>query len=419
MLRHILLVSILFCAGAMPAKAEELFFDAGAWGVGEERLEKSFCLPNKREEKFCMLESLTYPATERSTLPYATELPRRIHPFLKEYRAVDLRKELYNTLKDMEPAMTGEWYEKRSVALFAQTSSTYTLIVNSSGYTGGAHGFFSTAFLNYTPGGEKALTLSDLFIRDSKRTLRRIAERYYRHSVGLSSHASLTREGWFENRFTLAREFAITPRGLLFVYNQYEIKPYAAGQTSLMLPYALVRPLIDPKGPLAFALRPSRKLEAHFIVPDKVRLDIHGRRRNDGFWELDLHARRLAGSEAHGWLSLSFPDLPRASRLSTAGSEGFDSIHSYPAGSRLYHKALHQRVDGRYLLVEGVTTRWKEDENKHLHLRVKFPASITFPRLYLRVTFKNSDGKLESYPPEYEGIEGEQGFKNWEVVLVR
>ncbi len=196
---------------------------------------------------------------------------------------MDLRKELYNTLKDMESAMTGEWYEKRSVSLFAQTSSTYTLIVNSSGYTGGAHGFISTAFLNYTPGGKKALTLSDLFIRDSNQTLRRMAERYYRHSVGLSSHAPLTREGWFENRFTLAQEFAITPRGLLFVYNQYEIKPYAAGQTSLMLPYALVRPLIDPQGPLAFALRPSRKLGAHFIVPDKVRLDIHGRRRNDGF----------------------------------------------------------------------------------------------------------------------------------------
>jgi hypothetical protein len=40
--------------------------------------------------------------------------------------------------------------------------------------------------------------------------------------------------------------FSVTPIGIKFLYNQYEIKPYAAGITELFIPYAQIKSLLRP-----------------------------------------------------------------------------------------------------------------------------------------------------------------------------
>ena len=49
-----------------------------------------------------------------------------------------------------------------------------------------------------------------------------------------------------DNQFALNNNFLITPLGLRFLYNQYEIKPYSAGQTVLFIPYAKIKSLLLP-----------------------------------------------------------------------------------------------------------------------------------------------------------------------------
>jgi hypothetical protein len=65
----------------------------------------------------------------------------------------------------------------------------------------------------------------------------------------------LTEDEWFEERFILPENFAFTSRGILFLYNQYEIKPYSSGLSTFLLPYEALRGIIDPAGPLAFVLK--------------------------------------------------------------------------------------------------------------------------------------------------------------------
>ena len=57
---------------------------------------------------------------------------------------------------------------------------------------------------------------------------------------------------WFEGgRFKLNENFAVTPTGLLFFFNDYEIAPHSFGATSISLPWSQVMPLIRTDGPLA------------------------------------------------------------------------------------------------------------------------------------------------------------------------
>ncbi|RVU03069.1 DUF3298 domain-containing protein [Mucilaginibacter limnophilus] len=116
-----------------------------------------------------------------------------------------------------------------------------------SGYTfqGGAHGASYTGFINWDTKANKEFKLSDILIDNYKDSLTRVAEKIFRKQEMLSDTASLARDYFFTNdKFALNDNFMITPIGLKFLYNQYEIKPYAAGQTELLIPYAQIKPLI-------------------------------------------------------------------------------------------------------------------------------------------------------------------------------
>jgi hypothetical protein len=47
----------------------------------------------------------------------------------------------------------------------------------------------------------------------------------------------------------------LTPVGIRFLYNQYEIKPYAAGQTDLVVPYTQIKQLLKPNTVIAQYLK--------------------------------------------------------------------------------------------------------------------------------------------------------------------
>ncbi|MEB0249576.1 RsiV family protein, partial [Mucilaginibacter sp. 5B2] len=50
-----------------------------------------------------------------------------------------------------------------------------------------------------------------------------------------------------KNIFKLNENYSITPIALRFMYNQYEIKPYASGQTELLIPYSEISKLMRPQ----------------------------------------------------------------------------------------------------------------------------------------------------------------------------
>ncbi|MEN0053994.1 MAG: DUF3298 domain-containing protein [Mucilaginibacter sp.] len=128
-----------------------------------------------------------------------------------------------------------------------QDSSLTALGVGGYTFQGGAHGSSATFFINWDTKANKNIRLDDLFKPDYHDQLKAIAEKLFRKSEKLNDTASLARDYFFkDNKFALNDNFSVTPTGLKFVYNQYEIKPYAAGITTLVIPYSPIKSLLRP-----------------------------------------------------------------------------------------------------------------------------------------------------------------------------
>ena len=123
------------------------------------------------------------------------------------------------------------------------------LIMELSGYRflGGARGYSLTSFINWNTKAGKKIELKDIFIDGYAKNLNSVAEKIFRKQEKLSDSATLKPNYLFpEGNFTLNNNFLITPIGIRFLYNQYEIKPYPAGETNILIPYAEIVSLLRP-----------------------------------------------------------------------------------------------------------------------------------------------------------------------------
>lgn len=128
-----------------------------------------------------------------------------------------------------------------------QDSSLTTLQVGGYQYTAGAHGVTFIYFINWDTKANKYLVLSDIFNTGYEDELTKIGETIFRKNENLSDTTSLKKNYFFKNaKFSLNHNFSITPVGIKFLYNIYEIKPYFAGQTDLLIPYAQIKSLLKP-----------------------------------------------------------------------------------------------------------------------------------------------------------------------------
>jgi hypothetical protein len=167
-----------------------------------------------------------------------TSLSAMTTAFLRSYddaRKSDPRSQMFYTLN---------LYAK----VIRQDSALLTLEYGGYTFQGGAHGASFTGFVNWDVKTRKPVTLDDIMVSGYRDKLNRIAEKVFRKQEQLSDTSSLARDYFFKNnKFALNNNYAITPTGIRFIYNQYEIKPYAAGQTQLVLPYSQIRTLMKPR----------------------------------------------------------------------------------------------------------------------------------------------------------------------------
>lgn len=117
------------------------------------------------------------------------------------------------------------------------TSAVTSLALSLQSYTGGAHGNSEMTYNSFnTTTGEK-IRLSDI-VTDGKKLVE-VAEKKFRAIKKLKADDDLKKAGfWFEgNKFSLNDNYCLTGKGLAFYFNQYEIAPYAAGPTELVLTF--------------------------------------------------------------------------------------------------------------------------------------------------------------------------------------
>jgi len=376
----------------------------------------AYCHPTKNNSgDFCQKEALSYPVLrDAPDVNIANQVETIVKKAITAYKKGDLKKTVMKNISDESYQPRGTWNTDNALDLFSVTDTTFTMQDIGSGYTGGAHGYFSVNYDNYSHEG-KLLTLDDLLKKDYNTTLNKIAKKVYKKSVGLKADETLLNDGWFSDKFVLTPNFAITDRGLLFHYNTYEIKPYAAGHTEFMIPYSAMHTLIDPEGPLKTYLAAPDKRQTSYVNDEVASLHLSVERISPGQIRVVVKEKVWAYAK-QGWLSLSFPELKKKQEVRISDSEGFKSTKRYPAGSKIYHYLKKKAVKSNYLLVEGETQLKDNSKDKQITLIVTVPPRNKSLRIRVRTSFKNGK-KLLTMPSVWDGIKGQQAFSNYEFTF--
>jgi hypothetical protein len=113
---------------------------------------------------------------------------------------------------------------------------------------GAAHPNTTTESFNYDLKRNAAVSLADLFAPNSD-YLKVISEYSIRELKKLKT------TGWAEEgagpKIENFHSWNITPSGLRFTFDNYDVGPYAVGEHVVVIPYSVLKPLIKPDGLLA------------------------------------------------------------------------------------------------------------------------------------------------------------------------
>jgi hypothetical protein len=115
-------------------------------------------------------------------------------------------------------------------------------------YTGGAHGNHLTFFAVFDLDLFKKMELTDLIVTGKLKDLTKLAEKHFRRQENLSDTSNLSKDFFFEDGiFALNDNFGLTKDKLIIYYNEYEIRPYADGITTIEIPYEEVQEILNAR----------------------------------------------------------------------------------------------------------------------------------------------------------------------------
>lgn len=132
------------------------------------------------------------------------------------------------------------WYMEANTTVQRQTETYLMLHTNTNWFMGGNHPISMEYYYVYNRKNFRRITLDDLFQKGYDQKLLDIAEEIFRKQEKLKPTDKLSEKAgyFFDNqRFILNDNFILTNKGIKFLFNVYEIKPYVAGITALEIPY--------------------------------------------------------------------------------------------------------------------------------------------------------------------------------------
>ncbi len=153
--------------------------------------------------------------------------------------------EAYKADKAQFPDMAGEYFAEISVNQIYTSKDHLCFEMSQYLFTGGAHGYGTTSFLNIDPNTGEELTASELFKNQTEFTA--FAETKFREQQNIANNQSINEKGfWFENdTFYLPESVGFTQDSLIFVYNQYDIASYADGPIELKIALKDAQPFLS------------------------------------------------------------------------------------------------------------------------------------------------------------------------------
>ena len=183
---------------------------------GESPLSKSF--NNTLENHIAGMLSFSEPDTPPLPLEEAIEL------FDKEYS--EFKSEMTETALRWEALFDGE--------VIYQSSEVITVAINGYLNTGGAHGNMNISLYNFDGKSGELLNVDDLI--DDIDALTEFVQPYFEKEIKQQGEAELE-DYFFGEPFHLPANIGLNDEGVLFLYNTYEIAPYAMGITEFTISF--------------------------------------------------------------------------------------------------------------------------------------------------------------------------------------
>lgn len=174
-------------------------------------------------------------------------------------------------LKDLEPmyqkdeqekednATMGAWYSyykgiEGHVQRYIKDLLIYRIDYNE--YTGGAHGIYSSTFLNMDLRTLSPIRLDDLFVSEYEEALTDLLWNQLMADNKVATHQELEDMGYATTGDLKPTEnFYLSKEGITFYYNVYEIAPYVMGPIKITLPYEVMQHLLSDDSSIIHSIK--------------------------------------------------------------------------------------------------------------------------------------------------------------------
>lgn len=183
-----------------------------------------------------LLDSIYAPVTdilfEYTQESITSALQRRKQDFYDAQRKLAMAK---------GPEYKQLWTDYRDMKLKSEENGLLTLLYIHEGYTGGVHGFHVQTYKTIDLNNLKKLQLHDIIKTDSQMNWDTLLRKNLRDSdPEVAEMISVAHLSPVEN-------FYIENGQLIFVYNQYEIAPYAAGVITIPVALSTIKTELTPE----------------------------------------------------------------------------------------------------------------------------------------------------------------------------
>lgn len=152
----------------------------------------------------------------------------------EEGAAAALNDILINYLPDGNGPQGGE-YEISAEAEASVVDSLLCYVITRAGYTGGAHGMYGTECHIYSLNDGFELSLEDLFTESEMQRLDELIREKIATQYNAPTDDELARAGFFPEYIAPTENFLLSPDGITFYYNPYDIGCYALGAVEVTI----------------------------------------------------------------------------------------------------------------------------------------------------------------------------------------
>lgn len=137
--------------------------------------------------------------------------------------------------KEAKSAPSGAYWTRQITSdLLLNDKGIVSYAIYSYSFKGGAHGYGEQKFLVYDLENDKKITLKDVFTDAEIEKLPKLMYEKIKTNRGMNDEQ-------MKNEYTLPLKvtdnFYLSPKGITFVYNPYEITSYAMGEDVVFIPY--------------------------------------------------------------------------------------------------------------------------------------------------------------------------------------